>query len=119
MTNPVRLLVHGANGRMGQSLQRLCRDENTGCTVIAAVSRKVGARVVDGIPQFAASELAGVPAFDVAVDFSLPEGFDAILGLCVARGAGSLPLRPGESRPEPNSRLSTLRKNFRRILRRT
>ena len=87
MTNPVRLLVHGANGRMGQSLQRLCRDEDTGCTVVAAVSRKVGARVVDGIPQFAASELAGVPAFDVAVDFSLPEGFDAILGLCLARGA--------------------------------
>ncbi|GHB93893.1 4-hydroxy-tetrahydrodipicolinate reductase [Thermomonas carbonis] len=88
MTNPIRLLVHGANGRMGQSLQRLCRDEDTGCIVVAAVSRKVGARVVDGIPQFAASELSGVPAFDVAVDFSLPEGFDALLGLCVARGAG-------------------------------
>jgi len=87
MTTPVRLLVHGANGRMGQSLQRLCRDENAGCTVVAAVSRKVGARVIEGIPQFAASELPGVPEFDVAVDFSLPEGFDAILGLCVARGA--------------------------------
>lgn len=87
MTNPVRLLVHGANGRMGQSLQRLCRDESTGCSVVAAVSRKVGARVVDGIPQFAASELSGVPAFDVAVDFSLPEGFDAIVALCIARGA--------------------------------
>ena len=88
MTIPVRLLVHGANGRMGQSLQRLCRDEASGCVVVAAVSRKiVSARVVDGIPQFAASELAGVPAFDVAIDFSLPEAFDAILGLCVARGA--------------------------------
>lgn len=87
MTTPVRLLVHGANGRMGQSLQRLCRDENAGCSVVAAVSHKVGARVVDGIPQFAASELPGAPDFDVAVDFSLPEGFDAILGLCVARGA--------------------------------
>ena len=86
MTNPVRLLVHGANGRMGQSLLRLCRDENTGCSVVAAVSRKVGARVVEGVPQFAASELAGVPGFDVAVDFSLPEGFDAILGVCLARG---------------------------------
>ena len=83
---PIRLLIHGANGRMGQALQRLC-DEASGCSVVAAVSRKVGARVVDGIPQFAASELAGVPAFDVAVDFSLPEGFDAILGLCLARGA--------------------------------
>ena len=87
MTTPVRLLVHGANGRMGQSLQRLCRDEAGGGIVVAAVSRKVDARVVEGIPQFAASELSGVPDFDVAVDFSLPEGFDAILALCVARGA--------------------------------
>ncbi|RZA19617.1 MAG: 4-hydroxy-tetrahydrodipicolinate reductase [Lysobacteraceae bacterium] len=81
----VRLLVHGANGRMGQALQRLC-DQSSGCRVVAAVSRQVGPRVIDGIPQFAASELAGAPPFDVAIDFSLPEGFDAILGLCVARG---------------------------------
>lgn len=72
---------------MGQALLRLCREENTGCEVVAAVARQVGARVVDGIPQFAASELAGVPAFDVAIDFSLPQGFDAVLALCVARGA--------------------------------
>ena len=81
----VRLLIHGANGRMGQALQRLCND-TSGCIVVAAVSRKVGPRVIDGIPQFAASELAGAPDFDVAIDFSLPEGFDAILGLCLARG---------------------------------
>lgn len=72
---------------MGQALQRLCREENTGCEVVAAVSRSVGNRVIDGIPQFAGAELAGVPDFDVAVDFSLPEGFDAILALCVQRGA--------------------------------
>ncbi|RZA14626.1 MAG: 4-hydroxy-tetrahydrodipicolinate reductase, partial [Lysobacteraceae bacterium] len=87
MAAPVRLLIHGANGRMGQALQRLCRDEDHGCEVVAAVSRAVVERVVDGIPRFAASELAGVPAFDVAIDFSLPAGFDAVLGLCVARGA--------------------------------
>lgn len=81
----IRLLIHGANGRMGQALQRLA-DDATGRHVVAAVSRKVGPRVIDGIPQFAASELAGAPEFDVAVDFSLPEGFDAILGLCLARG---------------------------------
>ncbi len=86
MTTPrVRLLVHGANGRMGQALQRLC-DPASGCEVVAAVSRRVGARVVEGIPQFSAAELAGVPAFDVAVDFSQPEGFDALLALCLARG---------------------------------
>lgn len=83
--NQTRLLIHGANGRMGQALQRLCAEEGSGCQVVAAVSRKVGPRVIDGIPQFAASELAGAPEFDVAVDFSLPEGFDPVLALCVQR----------------------------------
>ena len=86
MESKVRILIHGANGRMGKALQRLARDEGSGCEVVAAVSRRVAERVVDGIPQFAASELGGVPAFDAAIDFSLPEGFDAILSLCVARG---------------------------------
>lgn len=85
MDVPIRLLIHGANGRMGRALQRLCR-EGEGGEVVAAVSRKVESRVVDGVPQFAASELAGVPQFDAAIDFSLPEGFDAILGLCLQRG---------------------------------
>lgn len=84
MSEPTRLLIHGANGRMGQALQRLCPE--AGCRVVGAVSRKVGQRVIDGVPQFAASELAGVPEFDVAVDFSLPEGFDPVLALCVERG---------------------------------
>ena len=44
MESPVRLLVHGGNGRMGQAVQRLCR-EDPGCVVVAAVSRKVGPRV--------------------------------------------------------------------------
>src|SRR5690606_9956039 len=43
-------------------------------------------RVIDGVPQFAASELAGVPAFDVAIDFSVAEAFDRILALCAERG---------------------------------
>ena len=42
--------------------------------------------MVDGVPYFTATELAAVPAFDVALDFSLPEGFDAVLALCVERG---------------------------------
>lgn len=86
-TIPVRLLIHGATGRMGQALMRLCREPGAECEVVAAVARRVDARVVDGVPQFTAAELAGVPAFDVAIDFSLPEGFDAILSLCLARGA--------------------------------
>ncbi|MCY7355081.1 MAG: 4-hydroxy-tetrahydrodipicolinate reductase [Lysobacter sp.] len=87
MTTPTRLLIHGANGRMGQALLRLCAEQNGPCAIAGAVSRgKVGQRVIAGVPQFAASELNGAPVFDVAIDFSLPEGFDAILALCVERG---------------------------------
>jgi 4-hydroxy-tetrahydrodipicolinate reductase len=86
MDEPLRLLIHGGNGRMGQALLRLCREAASGCTVAAAVTRAPQTRVIDGVPWFAASELPSVPAFDVAVDFSLPAGFDAVLGECVARG---------------------------------
>ncbi|WP_082538811.1 4-hydroxy-tetrahydrodipicolinate reductase [Lysobacter sp. Root494] len=86
MSTPIRILIHGASGRMGQALLRLA-SERPDLEVIGAVSRKVASRVIDGIPQFATSELGGVPAFDVAIDFSLPEGFDAILDTCRSRRA--------------------------------
>lgn len=87
---------------MGQALLRLCA-EYPDCTVVGAVSRKVGQRVIDGVPQFAASELHGVPAFDVAIDFSLPEGFDGILALCVERGAALVSGTTGLSDAQRNS----------------
>jgi 4-hydroxy-tetrahydrodipicolinate reductase len=71
MTQPLRLLIHGASGRMGRSLLRLATDDAR-FVVAGAVGR----------------DLSDCPGFDVAIDFSLPEGFDAILGLCRARGAG-------------------------------
>lgn len=83
----VRVLIHGASGRMGQALLRLA-GERDGLSIVAAVSRGMPAqRVVDGVPQFASSELSGAPPFDVAIDFSLPQGFGGILELCMARGA--------------------------------
>lgn len=85
MTTPLRVLIHGANGRMGQALLRLA-GEGSGCEVVAAVSRQVDVRVMEGIPRFAALELEGAPAFDVAIDFSQPEGFNRLLAVCVARG---------------------------------
>ncbi len=87
-TTPTRLLVHGASGRMGQALLRLAAEQPSQYQVVAAVTRRSPAqRVVDGVPCFAATELGGVPAFDAAIDFSLPEGFDPVLALCVQRGA--------------------------------
>ena len=44
--------------------------------------------VIDGIPQFSASELHGAPPFDVAIDFSLPGAFGGILATCLEKGAG-------------------------------
>ena len=79
---PLRVLIHGANGRMGQALLRLSSARED-LQVVGAVSRKVGQRVIDGIPQFAAGELGGTPECDVVVDFSLPEAFDALLAYCV------------------------------------
>lgn len=85
MDSPIRIVVHGASGRMGQAVLRLAAGRED-LSVIAAVSRTVHARVIDGVPRFATHELGGVPEFDVAVDFSLPEGFDGILATCRDRG---------------------------------
>src|SRR5690554_2628828 len=84
--HPVRLLVHGASGRMGRTLLRLAADE-PGCRVVAAVARGIDQRVLDGVAWFSAAEMRGAPDFDVAVDFSLPEAFDPVLALCRQRGA--------------------------------
>lgn len=85
---------------MGQALLRLAAERND-LQVVAAVARgQPVQRVVDGVPHFAASELHGVPAFDAAIDFSLPQGFDAILAFCGERGAalvsGTTGLEPGQ-----------------------
>lgn len=81
-----RLLIHGASGRMGRALLRLA-GERQDLQVVAAYSRsQPSQRVIDGVPHFAASELSGAPEFDVAIDFSLPDGFDPVLALCAQRG---------------------------------
>ena len=82
----IRILVHGATGRMGQSVLRLAA-EQPGYQVVGAVSQRVGQRVIDGIPQFSSSELHGAPPFDVAIDFSLPGAFGEILATCLEHGA--------------------------------
>lgn len=82
---PVKILIHGASGRMGKALLRLAAEEPALEVVAAVVGRAPVQRVIDGVPFFAASELDGVPPFDVAIDFSLPAGFSPILHLCVRR----------------------------------
>jgi len=86
MAEPIRLLVHGASGRMGRALLRLATDD-PGVQVVAAVARSIDQRVADGVAWFSGAEMRGAPDFDVAVDFSLPGAFDAVLALCRQRRA--------------------------------
>lgn len=87
MGAPVKLLIHGASGRMGQALIRLAQ-ANPLLKVVAMTGRS------------AFPPLAEVPEFDVAVDFSSPEGFDAVLALCLQRGkplvSGTTGLSPAQ-----------------------
>jgi 4-hydroxy-tetrahydrodipicolinate reductase len=87
MGAPVKLLIHGASGRMGQALIRLAQ-ANPLLKVVAMTGRS----------SFPA--LAELPEFDVAIDFSSPEGFDAVLALCLQRGkplvSGTTGLSPAQ-----------------------
>lgn len=83
---PLRLLIHGASGRMGQTLLRLV-SERDDLRVVAAVSPPAEETGLLGQPFHPVAELESVPDFDVAIDFSLPVAFDAILALCAHRSA--------------------------------
>jgi 4-hydroxy-tetrahydrodipicolinate reductase len=96
--------MHGASGRMGQALLRLA-GERGDLVVVAAVGRSLSADATGlvrtpPLPYLAAADLTDAPSFDVAIDFSLPAGFDAILGLCLQRGAafvsGTTGLEPAQ-----------------------
>lgn len=80
---PIRLLVHGASGRMGRALLRLSAADPR-FTRAGAITRAGG--TVDGVRCLPAERIAAALPFDVLVDFSLPSAFDAALELCLQRG---------------------------------
>jgi 4-hydroxy-tetrahydrodipicolinate reductase len=86
MTEATRLLIHGATGRMGQALLRLATGRPD-VRVVAAASRTRPDALHGDVAWVPVSQLEVAPPFDVAIDFSLPEAFDAALALCAARGA--------------------------------
>mgnify|MGYP003466307728 FL=1 len=90
MSAPVRLLIHGANGRMGQALIRLGQ-ANPLLNIVASTGRAD------------LKLLSGVPEFDVAIDFSSPDGFDAILALCIERKKALVSGTTGLSEPQFNA----------------
>ena len=86
MSAPVRVLIHGASGRMGQTLLRLAT-EHESLVIAGAVAPPSADTALLGQPFCPLDRIEHAPLFDVAIDFSLPAGFDAILALCAARGA--------------------------------
>ena len=91
MDNPIpRVLIHGASGRMGRALLRLASQRDD-LQVVAAASLS-GAPIAEAgtAPVLPAAILGEAPEFDVAIDFSLPEAFEALLTVCVNRGQALL-----------------------------
>jgi 4-hydroxy-tetrahydrodipicolinate reductase len=86
MQTPVRLLVHGASGRMGQAVLRLAAADPR-VQVVAAASRSGAEIAGTQAPVFAGELLAGCPDFDACIDFSLPAALPPLLELCVSRNA--------------------------------
>ena len=82
---PVRVVIHGASGRMGQALLRLL-DGWPGLRLVAAVAGRQAPQL-QNVPGFTRDQLGRLPEFDVAIDFSLPVAFDGILAICLQRKA--------------------------------
>ncbi|HEV2608508.1 MAG TPA: 4-hydroxy-tetrahydrodipicolinate reductase [Xanthomonadaceae bacterium] len=80
---PIRLLIHGASGRMGRALLRLVADDAR-FEIAGAVTRTGGN--VDGVRALTPDRMASAIPCDVLVDFSLPDAFDAALEICLQRG---------------------------------
>ena len=86
MNGPIRVLIHGASGRMGRALLRLAGDDPR-FELVAAVSGQGRSLADCAIPVLAVDAIDAAPPFDACIDFSLPAGFDRVLALCQARGA--------------------------------
>jgi 4-hydroxy-tetrahydrodipicolinate reductase len=86
MSVPVRVLIHGASGRMGQTLLRLAA-ERENLTIAVAVAPSSADTTLLGQPFHSLDSIQSAPQFDVAIDFSLPAGVDALLALCESRNA--------------------------------
>jgi 4-hydroxy-tetrahydrodipicolinate reductase len=88
-----RLAIHGAAGRMGRRLVALAAADEE-LTVAAAVDAATHPRIGSDAGLFAGTDELGVPLtgalpadaeIDVAIDFSVPAGVDAVTSVCLER----------------------------------
>jgi 4-hydroxy-tetrahydrodipicolinate reductase len=92
-TLPLRLVVHGAAGRMGQRVVAGALADQGQWRLAAAIERAGHSRAGEDAGVLAGCPTAGVavadawdcPA-DVVIDFSLPEAVSGIVAACLAKG---------------------------------
>jgi 4-hydroxy-tetrahydrodipicolinate reductase len=91
MTEPIRIAIHGAAGRMGRSLIELVRQDarlKLAAALVAPGSTLEGTPLASpAVPgALTYSTRLGDAGAQVLIDFSSAEGFDRALALCVERG---------------------------------
>ena len=104
---PLRLVVHGAAGRMGCRVTACAAADTTPWKLVAAIERPGHPRAGDDAGSLAGLPAAGVavgdawdcPA-DVVIDFSLPEAVRGIVSACVAKRVPLVVATTGLEDPE-------------------
>ena len=80
-----RLVIFGASGRMGRALLRIAAVDNRFDLVAGVSGSNVPPFEGKVCPLFTINQLERLPAFDIAIDFTQPEAFEAILEFCKIR----------------------------------
>ena len=75
----IRIIMHGCNGRMGQAITRLAK-ENNELTIVAGVDPFDG--VANDYPVLKSIEECNVEA-DVVIDFASAKAVDSLLTYCL------------------------------------
>lgn len=77
----VRMIMHGCNGKMGQVISGICREDGE-IEIVAGIDPYIG--LENAYPVFADIAQCDVEA-DVVVDFAAAPAMDGLLDYCVAR----------------------------------
>ena len=80
-----RLVIFGASGRMGRALLRIAAADHRFDLVAGVSGSNVPPFEGKVCPLFTINQLERLPAFDIAIDFTQPEAFEAILEFCKIR----------------------------------
>jgi 4-hydroxy-tetrahydrodipicolinate reductase len=81
MSKPIRIIIFGASGRMGQALLRLGAEDKRLHMVAAVTGRSIKPIAID-CPTYSISQLDQLPQCEVLIDFSQPEAFGHVVEYC-------------------------------------